>query len=67
MRGPHDDEIKGPDPDPDRARKRREQFLRERFPDGIPPTEDAYDKETREADQKTEEDDQKTTREPPRP
>jgi len=35
-RGPHDDEIEELNPDVDHARKRRDEFLRSRFPAGIP-------------------------------
>ena len=38
-RGPFDEEIKGPVPKDDHARKRREEFLKKRFPGGNPPGE----------------------------
>jgi hypothetical protein len=46
-RGPHDREIRGPDDDTDRAKKRRDEFLRERFPEGVPPTSEDSQEDTR--------------------
>jgi hypothetical protein len=37
MKGPHDHEIQGPDAGEDKARKRLEEFVSHRFPEGVPP------------------------------
>ena len=45
-RGPHDEEIDEQNPDVDHARKRRDEFLRARYPTGEPaPTEGKTEEE----------------------
>ncbi len=52
MRGPHDHEIQDPENKKDHPKRRRDEFLRERFPGGVPPTSDHSTEDTPEpADQ----------------
>jgi hypothetical protein len=53
VRGPHDDEIRDPGPGTDRAKQRRDEFLRKRFPEGMPPPADETDPPDGDVDGKT--------------